>query len=73
MNIKIDWQHVVLVLIAGLTSFGPMVFAGLSQGTLGKAAAVLGPCVAVLNTLLAIMKASIVQPAQALPAAPEGK
>ncbi len=79
MKVKIDWQHVTLVVIALVTSLGPVLFANMSQGKLSQALAALGPAVAILNTVLAILKASIVAPgalplpAPPAPPAPEAK
>lgn len=73
MKLKIDWQHATILLISGLTAFAPALLARVNQGTLGKVYAVGGPCMAVLSTCFALLKASIVQPDAPVIQVPEEK
>ena len=55
----VDWQHVCLVLVGSLNSFGPAIVAAYaSPGVLSHVINILGPIVAIATTILAVLKTS---------------
>jgi len=58
---KLDVQHIVILIAAVLTAVGPTVVGHLSPTTVAAVSAYLGPVLSLLTTVLALLKPSPLQ------------